>query len=333
MARESRLGIEYLKTFLALLDHAGDAANAATALQVNLPNLNKRILVLRAFKRKDRSQPLRRAWIHRDGHVWRPTAEGEQVEPVVRDLVRRYDELLSFDQSRDESAPDLWIGCGQTMASTLIPRAVAAVLKGTPSSRLRVSTMRGADRIRLVSAGLLDLAVVTYEEEQIDRIARRSGDGTLVKIELPPRRFVLAWSKHIPAAMRERIRRLGVRKTGLTHLVDIPLLLPERDAGIRKQLERMVTKLTGSSRLNVRLEMGGWLALADCCANGLGVALLPEEIVQKQGFDFEYKRLDSEHVKESIVPKIIHRPAVTSAPLFESMRASLIQAASAAAVS
>ena len=294
MPRDERLGIEYLRTFLAMIDLKGDATEAAHALDINLANLSKRLQVLRGIKRGKRSQPLDKPWIRREGHSWSATPDGEQILPVVRDLVRRYDDLMEYSRPNGEEQETLWIACGQTIASTLIPDAVAAFHSKHPAVRVRVSTPRGAERIRLVSAGLIDLAVVTHDDAEIDKIAKRNGDAGLIKEALPPRRFVLAWADKAPQSLREAAMLLGKRTANLKAVPELPLLLPEPDAGVRRQLEHAVASLTGSSKLNIVLEAGGWGTLADCCARGMGVALLPMNVVTvRKDLDLVHRPIDS----------------------------------------
>jgi DNA-binding transcriptional LysR family regulator len=294
MPRDERLGIEYLRTFVTMVDQKGDATSAAKELEINLANLSKRLQVLRAVKRGKRSQPLEKPWIKRDGHTWSTTPDGEQILPVVRDLVRRYDDLMDYSSSRETEQETLWIACGQTIASTLIPDAVAAFHAKHPAVRIRASTPRGAERIRLVSAGLVDLAIVSHDDAEIDKIAKRHGDASLVKEALPLRRFVLAWADKAPQSLREAAMHLGKRAANLKAIPEIPLLLPEPDAGVRMQLESAVMSLTGSSKLTIVLEAGGWGTLADCCAKGMGVALLPMDVVTaRKDLDLVHRPIDA----------------------------------------
>src|SRR5438874_3502660 len=110
MPRPSQLSIELLETFVTLIRHDGDAAQAARAMGINQPSMSKRLAFL-----QHSGKLLRRPWVRRVGKSWLLTDEGRQALPVVYDLLARYRNLTGYtNASRPAAASVLRFACGQT---------------------------------------------------------------------------------------------------------------------------------------------------------------------------------------------------------------------------
>jgi Bacterial regulatory helix-turn-helix protein, lysR family len=137
MPRPSRLSLELLETFVALVEHDGDATHTAEQLGINQPSVSKRLAALRRLTAERIGQP----WLMRKGKRWRLTPEGQRVRIVVADMVRRYQELERFVSSGAEGGPLVSIACGHTSGYQRLAdeRALKESLRGSsisPSFRI-----------------------------------------------------------------------------------------------------------------------------------------------------------------------------------------------------
>jgi DNA-binding transcriptional LysR family regulator len=139
-----------------------------------------------------------------------------------------------------------------------------------PGGHIRLSTLRGQARIEGVSSGTLDLAIVTHDISTIREISRR-----ILHVEpLTAYHPVLACATGSPW---ERSLR-GLPKSGapVEALADFPLILPEPDSGLRRELDVVLRRHGLLDKLALTLEIGGWPTILAYVRDGFGVGVVSE---------------------------------------------------------
>jgi len=268
MGRAASLSFDLLRTFVLFMETGGDATRTAESLGINQPSLSKR---LRYFQHA--GGVLRRPWLTREGQAWRLTEEGQRVWRVVNDLVYRYEQLDCF--LSETGQPDLRFACGQQAVTGFVREALRQFRSEHPDARFLISTPRGQARIEGVATGLYDLALVTHQPDDIERIARRKLHVETIAAD----RLALVCADGTPWATA--LKRLPKTKVPPHALEKFPLILPEPDAGIRIALDQILREHGALRRLDVRMEIGGWQAIMSYVQDGAGVGVVNEAAVPK----------------------------------------------------
>jgi DNA-binding transcriptional LysR family regulator len=280
MPRKAGLNVELLETFVRLLENDGDAALTARQLGLNQPSMSKRMAMLQ------RSGRVRRSWLQRQGKTWYATEEGQRLLPAVREIVRRYRRLLTFVNAQEIAAPEVSFACGQRAATDFALEAVRRFRAEHPDITLRLSTLRGDARILGVASGQLDLATVTADEAHIRELARRP-----MHIEtLFEEPLMLACARR--SDWTAAVEALPDGQVRADHLARLPLILPDPDSGVRRQLEPVVAGGKQRKPVNVVLEVGGWSALLAYVAEGMGVGVAIESACREAPGKLVLRRLD-----------------------------------------
>jgi DNA-binding transcriptional LysR family regulator len=262
MPRSVTLSFELLQTFVTLIREDGAAAAAMARLGLNQPTLSKRL------KHLQHAGPLlRRPWLVREGKIWKLTEEGRRVWPAVAEIVDRFEGLDAFLEGADSGPAAVRFACGQQMAAGPVREALRHFRREHPGLRLRISTMRGRDRIEGVSNGSIDLAVVTHDEPSLLEIARRP-----LHVE-PLAAYRLTLVGAAGTEWEKRLAALPRRGAPAEALAAFPLILPEPDSGIRRGLDRVLRAL---GRLDIVLEVGGWATILSYVRDGLGVGVVSD---------------------------------------------------------
>ena len=271
MPRPQHLPFELLQTFAFIAEQDGDAAAAAEQLCITQPSISKRLAALRRLT----SDPDRQPWLLLRGKRWQLTCEGQRVQGVVSDLVRRHEEMERFVASDRQGKPVVAIACGQQAASGFVNLAVGKFLTEYSGCGVRLSTPRGKARIEGVAGGQFDLAVVTDTPAMIHQLARRE-----MFIEtLFEDRFVLAANPPSKSDWEKTWRELSNdRPVAAAKVLQMPFILPEPDASRRRQFDEWCFRATQKS-FDVVLEAGGWQTILDFVEEGIGVGLVPETAV------------------------------------------------------
>jgi DNA-binding transcriptional LysR family regulator len=270
MPRTLTLSFELLEAFVALIRSGGDAAQAMRALGINQPTMSKRLRYVQHV-----GPLLDRPWVVRQGKTWELTDEGKRVWPAVLELVERYENLQGFlGRAGEETGPTaVHFACGQQMVAGLVRQALQSFRKEHPQVALWITTLRGRARIEGVSNGALDLAIVTHDEPSIQELARRP-----LHVEpLASHRLVLVGAVDSPwYSGIQSLPKDGIPPEALARF---PLILPERDAGIRKELDAILRHSDVLGRLTVALEIGGWRAILTYVRDGFGVGIVSEAVL------------------------------------------------------
>jgi DNA-binding transcriptional LysR family regulator len=265
MPRPLALSFELLRTFVTLIREDGDAGRAMRVLGINQPTMSKRLRPL-----QHAGALLDRPWLVRVGKVWRLTDEGLRVWPAVSELVRGYDSLEAFLDGEPAHPQAVRFACGQQMASGLVRSALRRFRREKPTVAIRVSTLRGRARIEGVSSGLLDLAIVTHDAPSIVEFARRP----LYIQPLVTHHLALACATGSP--WERKVRALPKGGVPAESLPSFPLILPEPDAGIRRELDKVLHQRGIQNTLDVAVEVGGWGTILAYVRDGFGVGLISE---------------------------------------------------------
>ena len=298
MPRSVTLSFELLQTFVSLIRHDGEAAAVMRELELNQPTLSKRLKYL-----QHAGPLLDRPWLVREGKTWKLTAEGQKVYPAVEELVDRYQTLQTFveEGGKPAGAAPVHFACGQQMAGSLVRRALREFRKTHPDAHLRITTLRGRERIEGVSNGSLDLAIVTHDEPSIREIARRPLHvETLATYRLA---LVCAGGSKWESKLRS-LPRAGAPPEALC---SFPLILPEPEAGIRKGLDSVLRSHGLLNKLDVVLEIGGWVTILAYVRDGFGVGIVSEGALTDSG-GLTVRKLDAGSF-DPIVARLICRKA------------------------
>jgi DNA-binding transcriptional LysR family regulator len=154
--------------------------------------------------------------------------------------------------------------------TTFVLDALLRFRRERPEVRFRISTMRGRARIVEVANGHIDLATVTSSESEIRTIARR----TLHVERLREEPFVLVAGKSARSEWRQAFGALPDAPVSAETLAGFPLIMPERDAGIREFLDRDLEAAGMTDRLQVVMEIGGWSTILAYVRAGIGVGIV-----------------------------------------------------------
>jgi DNA-binding transcriptional LysR family regulator len=260
----------------------GSVARTAELLDINEASVSKRIKPLH----EGAPPTMPRPWLQKDGKRFRLTDEGRLMLPAAEDQLKRWEHFVAFIEAG--RLAQLSVGCGQEAVTGILFDAVRLLRRDHPDLALRISTPRGKARIEAVAAGLLDLALVSHDEAQIDRIARRP--MFIERLTDDPLRLACGPKTRFSSAFAE-LPEKGVRATALAAF---PLILPEADAGLRQQIDRKLFEAGVLHKLSIAMEIGGWQAQLAYLREGLGVGLLPASVLARHGKGLLTKPLAAE---------------------------------------
>ncbi len=311
MPRVSRVSLDLLETFLLVLDRDGDAMAAARELGINQPSMSKRLAVLQHAGRG-----LRRPWLERVGKTWAITAEGRRVLPAVRDICTRYERLTRFLDAASTRQPAFAFACGRQAAVDFVLRAVRRFHQEQPNQTFRIAQLRGEARIEGVANGSLDLAAVTHDEDRITAVARRE----LHIDALPMDPLVLVARKGAiqgdeAPSWSKAFAKLPARGASAEALRAFPLILPEPDADIRRQIDQVARTAGVLGDWHVVLEIGGWQAILAYARAGLGVGVVTRSAYERQTEDLECRPLDAKLFPPTRVRLICRRRSAAAEDL------------------
>ena len=238
-------------------------------LGINQPSLSKRLKYL-----QHAGPLLDRPWLVRNGKTWELTDEGRRVWPAVAELVDRYDNLETFLDGDRSIAVVCAVFVRPVDGRRSGAGGAAAVSAGASAnsgcgSRLCGS---GADRgriERLAGSG--------------DREPRRTVDRRDCPAALACGAVGITW---LGPGLRQdspwirAVRGLPKDAVPARALTEFPLIVPEPDAGIRKEIDRGSPSGGTAKQLNIVLEVGGWATILAYVRDGFGVGVVSEGAVQ-----------------------------------------------------
>ena len=270
MPRTVSLSFELLETLVVLIRAGGEASASLKELGINQPSLSKRLKYL-----QHAGPLLDRPWLVRNGRTWELTDEGRRVWPAIAELVDRYDNLETFLDGHRSIASSVRFSCGQLMAAGVVRDALRLFQEEHPQTSLRISTLRGRARIEGVSNGSLDLAIVSHDEPSIAEIARRP-----LHVEpLVSHGLALVCAQDAPWIRTVRGLPKNAARAGA--LAEFPIIVPEPDAGIRKEIDQALHREGLLNSVNIVLELGGWATILAYVRDGFGVGVVSEGAVRE----------------------------------------------------
>jgi DNA-binding transcriptional LysR family regulator len=265
MPRPPSISPELMTTFVTVVRTDGDATKAAELLNINQPSMSKRLAFLQHAGRI-----LRRPWLERVGKTWHLTEEGRRVLPAVEELVHRY-RLLT--EAIDEERPSVVFGTGLGGAAGYVRRAVLGFRERHPDTTFRVSARPATARVEGVANGSLDLACVRLAPAEILERAHRP----LFVEDLYDDPLVLVATSGVEGF--EEFRELNEKALTPKALTRFPLVLPEPDAGLRREFDRRCRDAGVADRLRVAVEVGPAPIALGYVREAFGVGVLPRSAV------------------------------------------------------
>lgn len=144
--------IRVLRYFLTIA-REGSITSAAEQLHITQPTLSRQI--------KDLEDELGQKLFHRSSHSMRLTQEGfifrQRAEEIVAMVDKTSAEFLSMNKPL---AGDIYIGCGETLAVSLIADLIAELRKEYPDIRYHLYSGNEADVTERLDRGLLDFGIL-----------------------------------------------------------------------------------------------------------------------------------------------------------------------------
>ena len=255
-----------MTTFVTVVRTDGDATRAAELLNINQPSMSKRLAFLQHAGRI-----LRRPWLERVGKTWHLTEEGRRVLPAVEELVHRY-RLLT--EAIEEERPAVVFGTGPGGAAGYVRQALIAFRERPPDRDLPGVGPAGDGPRR---GGGQRLARPGVRPPGPDR---DPGAGPPAAVRRGPVRRPAGPGRRAPrwrgsTSSRHSTERPFTPKT----LTRFPLVLPEPDAGLRREFDRRCRDAGVADRLRVAVEVGPAPTALGYVRDGLGVGVLPRSAV------------------------------------------------------
>lgn len=238
--------LEALRCFCAVIEE-GSFHAAARRLHRSQPAISHQI---RALERET-GYPLV------DRRTARATPPGEQVYARGKRLIADAENLLrAASAASGDPPPEIRVGCSDTTALHLLPKAVREFTRTNPATRLRLLSRSTDELLAATKRGDLDVAIVTLP----------INDDELETSHLGAQRFVLVVPSGHSLATRKRIR--------LSSIADVPFL--QLDPSTRTgQVLRANLRNAGISPW-IAVDSGSFEVIKRYVAEGVGVALLPE---------------------------------------------------------
>lgn len=204
------------------------------------------------------------------------TDAARAVLPAIRELIDRYDRILRYLHGDDTAPRAIRVGTGNFAAAHFLPAAIAALRTSLSDFQIETHVCRGRERIVGTAQGWLDLSLVTHDELQIRQVlAAERLDESRLKVERLGRQPMCVLARKDTPAGRELLDLSAERSIPLQRLTDWELIGPDRQSGLRRQLEQKLR----DTRLYFITEGGGWYAAREYARQGIGVAILPLAVV------------------------------------------------------
>ncbi len=238
--------LESLRCFCAVVDE-GSFHAAARRLHRSQPAISHQVRSLE----REAGCPL----INR--RTARVTQPGAEVYARGKRLIADADHLLRAASSASGDAPsEIRVGCSDTTALYLLPKAVREFARLNPATRLRLLSRSTEELIASTKQGDLDVAIVTLPVD----------DDELETTKLGAQQFVLVVPAEHALANRKRIRLATIAK--------LPYLQLDPSTRTGHVLRAHLRKAKIAPP--VAVDSGSFEVIKRYVAEGVGVALLPE---------------------------------------------------------
>ncbi|WJE17629.1 LysR family transcriptional regulator [Halobacillus sp. ACCC02827] len=192
------------------------------------------------------------------------TDAGHRFKEYADQLVRIYAEAKAVVGDEQKLQRTLVIGAQESQCTYRLPPVLSAFRKHFPEVKVIFKPAHSEARVREeIRNGTLDVAVLLDQE--------KSADHLVTEALREEKLMVVAAADH-PLSVK--------KKVGVDELADETFLLTESGCSYRELLEHSFHQ-DGYSLSNL-LEFGSIEAIKQCAVAGLGLAALPEMVVEKE---------------------------------------------------
>ncbi len=247
------LSTRHLECFLSIAE-SGSFSNAAIRLGWSQPVLSRYA--------KELEDDLKVKLLYRDGRGVVLTDAGQRFLKRATELLRTFEEArldaLGTPQQMLESAA---VGMPPTVTRILALPLARAIYAAYPATRLRLIESFSGHLLEWLSDERMDAAIL-YGSEATQRL---NAEPLLVE-----RLHLIA-----PAQLGSVPTELS-----LLEVARLPLILPSRPHGLRRQLDTIAMR--HGLHLNVRVEADGLVPIVQLVAAGIGYTVLPMPSIQQE---------------------------------------------------
>jgi LysR family nitrogen assimilation transcriptional regulator len=246
------MNTKHIQSFLRVVQ-SGSISQAAIAMGLSQPVLSRHVQELEAT--------LGSRLLHRDGHGVSLTAAGQQVLPLL--------EQMLVQALRIENEAAAWSATKLTRATIAMPPTLirmlaapltAAILRDAPEARLHLVEAFSGTLAEWLAEGRIDLAILYV-----------SGVSPRVQAEpLLTERLQLIVDAKTPAPAEIAFAALAQHR----------LILPSKAHGLRRLVDALAAR--GGSVLPVQLETDSFAAIIELVTSGFGSTILPAAAVSSE---------------------------------------------------
>lgn len=256
--------IESLRA-LAMFVETGGVRAAARRLGTSQPVVTRK---LNAFKKGGNCGAILLA---ERGQSLELTDAGHGAMPLIRELLRQYDQLLDYTRGESSSIHRVVFATGHFGAEYYLPRVLDPQL--SREIRMEIRVVRGRERILGVADGRFDLGLVSHAASDVIQILRDERTSAEA-IEIEPLHAQLMVIIASPETMAgKELQAMPIeRSVPISRLRSWELLGLDQDSGVRRQLE---THFSHGERICFLTEGGGWSAARELSRRKLGVGVVP----------------------------------------------------------
>jgi DNA-binding transcriptional LysR family regulator len=274
------MDLRQISYFVAVFEE-GTITRAARRVHVVQPALSMQIAKLerelgqRLFERLPKSMV--------------PTAEGRTlyrlVQPILRDLAQA---RTHMKQLRSEVSGRVTIGVLSSLASSVIPAALARYAEAYPQVEVSIADGYSSTFVEWVNAGTLDLAIINKPPRKIGLITHPLLDEEMVIVGARDTPLPVS----VPISMRD--------------LAQIELILPSGRHGLRIELDRHLA--AEDVAVAPRFELDSLPAIAKFVARTRWFSVLPRIAVSRELVDGSLKayRIVKPRITRQLV--VVHNP-------------------------
>lgn len=247
------LSTRHLECFLSIAE-SGSFSNAAIRLGWSQPVLSRYA--------KELEEELKVKLLYRDGRGVVLTEAGQRFLKHATELLKNFDDArldaLGTPQQMLESAA---IGMPPTVTRILALPLARAIYAAYPQTKLRLIESFSGHLLEWLSNDRMDAAIL-YMSEATQRL---NAEPLLVE-----RLHLIAPAQQGPLPV----------SLPLSEVARLPLILPSRPHGLRRQLETIAMRR--GLQFNVRVEADGLVPIVQLVAAGIGYTVLPTPSIQQE---------------------------------------------------
>lgn len=182
----------------------------------------------------------------------------EHARRCVAQLEQMHADLLPFSQ---KLSGHITLFANNNAISSFLPDDLARFFAAFPSVRITLEERLSMDIVSAVASGRADVGVVAFEEERAGLVFQPYRDD----------RLVLLAPLHSALGKRPSVR--------FAECLDQPFISLQSGAALHTYLMNHATALGG--RLDVRVQVSGYRAIARLVASGAGIGVIPRSALAR----------------------------------------------------